>query len=41
VPVSGANVFQVVNDGTVDTAVTRFLAALESAAPESAARIPQ
>lgn len=32
VPVSGANVFEVVNDDTVETAVTRFLTALEAAA---------
>lgn len=33
VPVSGANVFEVVNDDTVETAIARFLAALEAAAP--------
>ena len=32
VPVSGANVFEVVNDDTVETAVARFLSALEDAA---------
>ncbi|WP_281685845.1 hypothetical protein [Thalassobaculum salexigens] len=32
VPVSGPHVFQVVNDDTVETAVARFLAALDAAA---------
>lgn len=31
VPVSGENVFEVVNDDTVETAVARFLAALQAA----------
>ena len=32
VPVSGPNVFEVVNDDTVETAVARFLSALDTAA---------